>query len=496
VDNKQKIMRRAAVLVMGGAAIIALYIVQLDHYLLFHSLTEIFSIVIAFSIFLIAWNGRQYLRNNFLLLLGVAYLYIAFLDILHTLGYPGLGVFREYNYYSNQVWIAARILESVSLLLAVSLINRKLKVPFGGVFMLYALVTGGFVYSIFFSDIFPVCYVEGEGQTTFKIVAEYVIIAVLAASLALTVYHRNHMSRDTYVYISWSLVFTMVSELAFTFYVSNYGFSNMVGHYAKILSFYFLYRAIVAKSLLEPYDMIFRELSQRTAELQEADRLKTTLFSIISHDLRSPFVTVSSLVHMLDSDSRIQDDPELSSYVGQVKNSTDSALLLLDNLLSWSRLQMGGGKITKNRKPLRKLVDDAAKPMKPLYDKKRIQLEIDIPEDIDIFADRDAFSIVVRNILSNALKYSFPGERVVIEVQINNGRVTLFFRDFGTGMQIVPDMYNSAFRASERGTANEKGSGLGLNLIKRYTEANNGSFRIESSPGKGTTVILTFETAV
>ncbi len=473
-----------------------LYYIQTHNYLLFHVLTEFFSIVIGFCIFLIAWNGRKYLKENFLLLVGISYLFIAFLDILHTLGYKGMNIFTDYDFYANQLWIAARAIEAVSLLFAVFLINRKLHLSVNIIFAIYTVLTGAAIYTIFFSDIFPVCFVEGEGQTVFKLYSEYVIIAILVAAFILNIFKRKYLTQDSFFFISWSLVFTVISELSFTYYIDNYGFSNMIGHYSKIISFYFLYKALVEKSIQEPYDMIFAELSQRKKELEESDRLKTTLFSIISHDLRNPFVSIVSFVNILSMHKRISSDTEIMNYINQLKNSTNSALILLDNLLNWSRLEMGGHTLTMELHTVLSLVEEAAEPLLPLYQKKKVDLVYEVHEASAIKADWNTMNIVIRNILSNALKFSYPDNSVTVSSSITDSKVIISFIDRGTGMKVANGMFDTKTSTSTAGTANEKGSGLGLFLIKKYTEENGGVFHIESTPGKGTVISLSFDLPV
>ncbi|MBI5212982.1 MAG: hypothetical protein HY957_06360 [Nitrospirae bacterium] len=142
-------------------------------FLLFHSIVEIFSIIIAGSIFMFTWNSRRFMDNSYLLFIGIAYLFVGGMDLLHTLAYKGMGVFQGYNAnLPTQLWIAARYMQSISLLIAPLLIDRKLNVTF--VFFYYALAATlllGFV----FQNIFPDCYIEGSGLTVFKKVSESVV---------------------------------------------------------------------------------------------------------------------------------------------------------------------------------------------------------------------------------------------------------------------------------------------------------------------------------
>ena len=101
-----------------AAVLIGLYFTTWANYLLFHFLAEVFSIVVAFSIFVIAGNSKKYIHNSYLLFVGIAYLFIGAIDLLHTLAYKGMPIFTDYDYYANQLWIGARFMESITLLLA------------------------------------------------------------------------------------------------------------------------------------------------------------------------------------------------------------------------------------------------------------------------------------------------------------------------------------------------------------------------------------------
>ena len=246
----------------------ALYYVGLHNYLLFHSLAEIFSIVIAGAIFIIAWNSREHLGDSYLYLLGIAYLFIGFLDLMHTLSYKGMQIFTDYDFYANQLWIATRFLESLTLLAAFSLVRRRITFRPYVLEAGYAVITGLILLSIFKWRIFPICFIEGVGQTPFKIWSEFVICAILGLATWLAYRQRQLFSPQVFGYLMVSLVCTILSELSFTFYVSNYGLSNMVGHYFKIASFYMIYRAIVQTGIRSPYQLIFKELKAKEAELE------------------------------------------------------------------------------------------------------------------------------------------------------------------------------------------------------------------------------------
>lgn len=473
------------------AAVIVLYVIHTRNYLLFHGLTEVFSVVIAFAIFIVAWNGRRYLKEDSLLVAGIAYLFIGFLDLLHTFGYTGMGVFQDYDFYANQLWIAARFVEAVSLVAVFFCARTQKKINPWWVFGVYFLVTGAIIYSVFFSNIFPECFVAGSGQTRFKIMSEYVIMVLLVCALVLARRARNSFNRNTYRLLVGSILLTIASELSFTFYVSNYGFSNMVGHYSKIASFILLYRAIVVKAIREPYNSIFRELNKKTLELQDANDVKARMFSVISHDVRNPLTVVSTFLGMLSRDS-LHSDSAAREFVSDAKEAMESAIQLTQNLLSWASLEMNGAERRFWPVNLRSAILSSIEPLKPAYRRKNVELDLSVPEDIEIVANEDSLEVVFRNILSNAVKFSFRDSSVSVAAERTGSRVRVVIRDHGEGATIPSDLTEVPVGESRRGTEEERGSGLGLTLIKRYTEENGGHVTYKSEPGAGTEVALEF----
>ncbi len=258
------------------AALIGLYFTTWVNYLLFHALAEIFSIVVAFSLFMIAWNSKKYISNTYLLFVGIAYLFIALLDLLHTLSYKGMPIFTDYDYYANQLWIGARYLESITLLIAFIFLRGE-RIPRANVvFAVYSVITGLIIASIFYWKIFPVCFVEGSGLTSFKKNSEYIICGILAAALFLLRINRTYFDKNIFLIIFWSIICTIISELSFTFYISNYGFSNLVGHYFKIFSFLLIYVAIIKTGIEKPLELIFFDLDglNKNLEKEVRERIK------------------------------------------------------------------------------------------------------------------------------------------------------------------------------------------------------------------------------
>ncbi len=256
---------------LSGLALVTLavlYYISLKNFLLFHALAEGFSICIAFCIFVVAWNSRQFSDNDYLLFIGCSLVFVAFLDLIHLFAYKGMNIFGGLSANpATQLWIAARYMESISLLIAPFWLTRKLKMNIAA--LCFSVVTALVLAAVFYWPVFPDCFVAGSGLTRFKKASEYIICLILGGALVLLRLHRHQMDEKVNRLIAASIVVTILAELCFTFYVSVYGFSNISGHVLKIISFYLIYKAIVENGLKRPYDTLFRDLKESEERYQQ-----------------------------------------------------------------------------------------------------------------------------------------------------------------------------------------------------------------------------------
>lgn len=168
MEKQQPVLGKYFTLLIGLAALTGLYLSSLFSYLLFHNIAEIFSIIVACGIFMIAWNSRKYLNNDYLIFIAIAYLFIGGLDLLHTLSYKGMKIFKDNSDYATQLWIAARYLESLTLLVGFIFFLRGKTVKPYFIFLCYTLISFMIIMSVFYWEIFPICFIEGKGLTPFK----------------------------------------------------------------------------------------------------------------------------------------------------------------------------------------------------------------------------------------------------------------------------------------------------------------------------------------
>ena len=258
-DNSIRI-KYSSNLIIFSLLLFLIYLTNFYSYLLFHTIAELFSVVIAFGIFSIGWNTRKNIQSSVFLVLGVSLLYIGSIDLVHTLAYVGMNIFEGYNAnLPTQLWIAARYLQAGSFLMAFLLMYKKVN-P-NNLVIGYTVVTTLLVILIF-ARLFPVCYIEGYGLTLFKIISEYIIIGILAVSIIILYKNRKELNLTTLRLKIYSILSTIAAELAFTFYVGVYDLSNLIGHLFKIVSFFLIYLAIIKKGLEDPLNTLFTRLKQ------------------------------------------------------------------------------------------------------------------------------------------------------------------------------------------------------------------------------------------
>ncbi len=253
------------------------YLTIFYNYLLFHTIVELFSIVIGGGIFVICWNSRKRIDNSFFLVIGVSFLYVGFLDLIHSLAYPGMEIFPDYDTnLAAQFWIAARYTQSGSFLFASIVINKKIKI--NNLIIFYTIITF-LLLVLIFSKAFPDCFIEGTGLTPFKIISEYIIDFLLFITIFIIYKRRILFERKIYLTLLYSIVFTIIAEVSFTLYVHAYGIPNLIGHIFKIISFFFLYKAIINIGLENPINLLFRKLklSEKNLIAKASDLEKANL---------------------------------------------------------------------------------------------------------------------------------------------------------------------------------------------------------------------------
>jgi len=239
--------------------------------------------------------------------------------------------------------------------------------------------------------------------------------------------------------------------------------------------------------------MAEEEIREKNEMLQAANAEKDKFFSIIAHDLRGPLGAFMEATKILTDELPNMSGEEIREISGEMNKDASRIYALLENLLQWSRLQRGVLKFEPLEQILSTLVKNALSPLLSSAEKKNISLALDIPENLLINADSHMTETVIRNLVSNAIKFTPGGKIVVSAMPDEEGLVRISVKDNGIG--IPSDMAGSLFsltsRASRPGTEGEPSSGLGLVLCREFVEKHGGRIWVESEEGKGTEFMFT-----
>jgi PAS domain S-box-containing protein len=246
-----------------------LYLIGVYSYPLFHTLIEVSRTAVALATFLLVWNVRRSLDNTYLLFIGVAYLFIGGLELIHTLSFRGVALFSGgVENLPTQLWIAARYMEAFSLIIAPFFFSRRLDLKL--LFTAYAVVFSLLLAAIFFWEIFPVCFAEGEGPTAFKKISEMAITVIMLIAALILVRRREQFDPQVLRFIVASIALAIVSEMIFSFGEHSYGPYSLIGHLMRVLSSYFIYKAVIELGMAKPFMVLFKNLVQSESSLKKA----------------------------------------------------------------------------------------------------------------------------------------------------------------------------------------------------------------------------------
>jgi len=235
------------------------------------------------------------------------------------------------------------------------------------------------------------------------------------------------------------------------------------------------------------------QIKENELRLQDLVATKDKLFSIIAHDLKNPFHGIIGLADMmiLNADNHTPERRKL--LISGIRQSAFNAFRLLEVLLEWANSQTGRIEFKPKQMLLSNMVDEVIEQSESTARNKKIVLKSRNLENIQVYADENMIRTVLRNLVSNAIKFTHEGGWVIIRSSTNDQWVEISVSDSGIGIE--PQNIDKLFRISEKfsslGTANETGTGLGLMLCKEFVEKNGGKIWVESQPGLGSSFIFT-----
>lgn len=235
-----------------------------------------------------------------------------------------------------------------------------------------------------------------------------------------------------------------------------------------------------------------KTLELQSQELEKSNRLKNKLFSILGHDLKSPVSQLQSVLGLVNTQELSREEFSTISHI--LKRNVDSLYVVLDNILSWSKSQMEDFKVQLSPISLETVVKPSLELLHNQAQSKELNINVELSTKVKVWADPDLLQVIVRNILSNAIKFSKKGSVIDIRSFTEGREVVLQVQDYGLGMpsSILKSFEKDQFSIlqSSPGTEKEKGTGLGLSISREFISMMDGTLQFESEKGKGTTAVI------
>jgi len=247
---------------------------------------------------------------------------------------------------------------------------------------------------------------------------------------------------------------------------------------------------IKSNKLLEEKNL---KIEQSEQELRVLNASKNKFFSIIAHDLKNPFHTVMGYSWLLSKDYDLYTEEERRKFALDINQSTNNIFRLLQNLLEWSRSQTGRLEFTPLEIEFKRVLENSVSVLRSLADQKNINITTEYSSNLILFADPLMIETVLRNLITNAIKFTPENGQIIISAHQANDHVCINIRDTGVGISEVDiqNLFKIDSKVKRKGTNNEDGSGLGLILCKEFVNKNNGTIWAESTPGKGSSFSFT-----
>lgn len=249
----------------------------------------------------------------------------------------------------------------------------------------------------------------------------------------------------------------------------------------KVVALLGVYEDITARKEAE------EKLHQYTEELKELNANKDKFFSIIAHDLRSPFNSMLALAQLISEEYDDLSKEEMQNFAGKIFSSAKKMFGLLNNLLQWAKMQAGRMDFNPVNTKLLEAVEQTISIFQEAAIDKSITIETDIDDDVMVYCDRHMLDTILRNLVSNAIKFSYKNGVVHVSAEIKEAGVFVSVEDSGVGIskEIIEKIFTLEKNITSEGTSEESGTGLGLLLCKDFVEKHHGELSVKSVPGKG-----------
>jgi signal transduction histidine kinase len=437
-----------------------------------------------------------HLQNNYLYLIGIAYLFISIFDLLHLLAYPGMGVFPQGGTnLSTQLWVVGRFLSATSYCLAPFFFRRKY--PTVPVVLAYSTASLAFLLSIFYFQNFPTCYLSESGLTPFKKGSEYLVAGLLLVAIYLLWKVRAEFAPKVVTLLVSALGLKLISELLFSTYISVYSHTVLAAHLLRLASFYLIYLAVIETGLVKPYNILLRKLKQHeqvllqhARDLSQRNEELDAFTHTVAHDLKNPMSTI--LVAAAAIDNPNLNSNEMRSFLHGIVDTIHKMSRILDELMLLSQIRKVDipGELIEMEAIIAGACEQLADALKDSG--ARLTMPNSWPAAI---GHAPWVEQVWVNYISNALKYGGNPPQISLGAdRLPGGMLRFWVRDNGKGIDAAEQKH--LFRPfTQLSQTRAKGTGLGLSIVRRIIEKLGGTVGVDSQPGDGSCFYFTLPDA-
>lgn len=415
----------------------------IESFIVFHNISEIFSIIVSFSIFGLGYYSYSQSRNVQTFFLSIGFLVIGLVDFMHTLGYKGMPDFVTPNSgnKSTQFWLIARFFTALTFILAIFLNPiKKYSIVKENLCIIFSLVLVGFIYYfvIFQSHLIPDTYIHGVGLTPFKKKAELFIMGMILLAIILYSNSKSIHSQKQRKYYLGAFILCFFSELVFAVYTSVFDVFNVLGHIYKVVAFQLIYKAVFVSAINEPYEKLIHSNTLLSKEIEENEEYakviqkslkeKENLIGEIFHRTKNSIELVRSLL-MIQA-SGFPNDKNIQSIVEDTSIKIQTMSLVHDHL--YQNKDLSEIQVSDYLSSL----SDLVKITFPQFG-KNIEIHLDVNQGVLLLDTAVPLGLIFTELLSNSLKYAFPNTDhgiITIKFEIKENRSYFEYRDDGVGL--------------------------------------------------------------
>ena len=493
--------------------ILSIIVIVLSHYsfLGFHTVAELFTIIISYMMFAFAFSTKEFVKNKCLMFLASGYFWVGSLDLMHTFYVTGIHIFTPgSSHLTIEFWMLARSIEVLLFLGATISTVRQISPMI--IFVMTGLVSiiGTFLILdvTWFDEWLPEMFIEGKGLTLYKIIGEYMIITLLGYIIYRVLANKTNSTTSEKALIIVSLIFTILAEISFTVYVNLHDVSAMVGHVFKIYSFWFIFHAIIMSNVKSPYyalkesnlnlETTLTELKETEKALRRSQKMDAIgeLSGGLAHDFNNMLGIILGNLELAQLELKSGTTEQLNERLDAASRSATRSANITTKLLRFATPNPESVTSVNINKTIKSLKDLISKSLT-----NRISIEMILANDLwKVEIDEEDFEDSMINLALNAKDSIDDNGRLIIEssnITLNGNRnaamkdmlpgdyVEISISDTGRGMskEIADKIFDPFFTTK----AKNEGTGLGLAMVYGFVQRANGHITVYSEEDIGTT---------